>query len=302
MGFDRNYLKTEMISPNPELLAEICAGSSMQTPDKVRDVLGELVLPEPSEEKPYLYGCMVLSFDGKMGFQNNPEGTLISKMNTFDPKGADLDFWILNVCRTYADAVIFGTGTLRARMQKLWYAQIFDEELMGARKELGKKTDVPVSIIASVDGRDIPFEHATFSMNPAPVILTSLDGADYVMKNIGRACRVITEPEDLLCESDTVRILAAGKEQADTALLMPLLRKCGLKHVCVEAPSYIWLLIRGGYLDEYFLNYSGVYAGGSTAIGGFAPCTAEDHPHAALLSAGFTPGFVFTRQKVIRNA
>ncbi len=33
----------------------------------------------------YLYGCMVLSFDGKMGFPDDPEGTLISKENRFDP-------------------------------------------------------------------------------------------------------------------------------------------------------------------------------------------------------------------------
>ena len=299
MAFDAGYLKIKTVSPNPELLEAIRADAAFAAPEKVTGVMGKIIFPKAPDTRPYLYGCMVLSFDGKMGFADNPEGTLISKMNTFDRKGADLDFWILNVCRTCADGVIFGTGTLKARMEKLWYAQIFDPELLLARRELGKKTEVPVSLIISADGTDIPFEHATMGMTPAPVILTSLEGADYVRNHLDRTCRIITAPEDLLCESDEVRILAAGEKVADTEGLMALLRAGGLKHVCVEAPGYIWLLIRKGLLDEYFLNYSGVYAGGTTALGQGAPFETETHPHAAILTAGFTKGFVFTRQKIM---
>ena len=299
MGFSVEELHIEMISPSPALFEKVRGESLMKTPEKIKAVLGEIPLPEPSDEKPYLYGCMVLSFDGKMGFADDPEGTLISKMNLFDRKGADLDFWIMNVCRTFADGVIFGTGTLKARMHKLWYAQIFDPDLMEARRELGKKTEVPLSLIISGDGRDIPFEHATFSMDPAPLILTSLDGASYIKETLERPCRVITKPEDLLCVSSDIRILASGDKVADTDGLLALLRASGLKHVSVEAPGYIWLLIKKERLDEYFLNYSGVYAGGTTAPGCALPFGANDHPHAALLRAGFTEGFVFTRQKLI---
>ena len=299
MGFSVRELQIDPHYPSPALFEEIRARSAMATPEKIKAILGEVPLPEPSDKRPYLYGCMVLSFDGKMGFADDPEGTLISKMNLFDRKGADLDFWIMNVCRTFADGVIFGTGTLKARMHKLWYAQIFDPDLAEARRELGKKTAVPLSLIISGDGRDIPFEHATFSMDPAPLILTSLKGADYVRETLPRASRIITEPEDLLCESPEVRILASGEKMADTDGLLALLRASGLKHVSVEAPGYIWLLIKKERLDEYFLNYSGVYAGGSTAPGRALPFGANEHPHAALLMTGFTGGFVFTRQKLI---
>ena len=299
MGFSVRELQIDPHYPSPALFEEIRARSAMATPEKIKAILGEVPLPEPSDKRPYLYGCMVLSFDGKMGFADDPEGTLISKMNLFDRKGADLDFWIMNVCRTFADGVIFGTGTLKARMHKLWYAQIFDPDLMEARRELGKKTSVPLSLIISTDGHDIPFEHATFSMDPAPLILTSLKGASYIRETLDRPCRVITKPEDLLCESSQVRLIAAGDEIADTDALLALLRKSGLKHVSVEAPGYIWLLIKKERLDEYFLNYSGVYAGGTTAPGGALPFGANQHPHAALLAAGFTEGFVFTRQKLI---
>ena len=64
-----------------------------------------------------------------------------------------------------------GTGTLRARMSKLWYAEISDADLLEARKTLGKKSLIPPSIIASADGKDIPFEHPVFSMLPRIRIL-----------------------------------------------------------------------------------------------------------------------------------
>jgi len=108
MGFPVHY-------PNPELLSALTADSPMETPEKVKAVLGELKFPPAPADRPYLYGCMVLSFDGKMGFPDNPEGTLISKENRRDPIGGKTDFWIMNVCRAYADGVILGTGTLKAR-------------------------------------------------------------------------------------------------------------------------------------------------------------------------------------------
>ena len=301
MAFDVDFLKIDTFSPNPQLLKEVEERGTMKTPGKIKDIVGDIILPEPSEDKPYLFGCMVLSFDGKMGFDDDPEGTLISKENRFDAKGAKLDFWMMNVCRCYADGVIMCTGTLRVRMNKLWYAQIHDEDLLTARKELGKKTDVPLSIIASIDGKDVPFTHAIFSMENAPVIATSLAGADYIRKNINREFEIITEPTDLLTDSDRIRIVAAGEEIADTVSIMKLLRGCGLKHISVEAPGYIWTLIRDKVLDEYFLNYSGVMAGGNTALGTWGPATVAEHSHAALLKVGFTEGFVFTRQKLIYN-
>ena len=106
MGFTTDELKHATLFPNPEKAEKLVKSGAFTTPEKIKAVLGEFTFPEPGERRPYLYGCMVLSFDGKMGFSDNPEGTLISKQNRFDPRGAKTDFWILNVCRCYADAVI----------------------------------------------------------------------------------------------------------------------------------------------------------------------------------------------------
>ncbi len=300
MAFDAAQMHFPVFYPNPALLNALTADSSMKTPEKVRQVMGELVFPAPPENRPYLFGCMVLSFDGKMGFYDNPEGTLISKENRFDPIGGKTDFWIMNVCRAYADGVILGTGTLKARMHKLWYAQITDPDLAEARQALGKSTGEPLNLVVSIDGRDIPTGHPIFhQLTPKPLILTCMSGASYLKTAFDQPVQLVTQPQDLIGGRDVIQVVAAGADTPDTAALLALLRQSGLCYLSVEAPGYIWQLIREGLLDEYMLNYSGVMAGGDVAVGTWAGCTAERHPHAALLSVGCHPGFLFTRQKLL---
>lgn len=300
MAFDAQQMRFPTACPNPELLARLTQDSPLKTPEKVRQVMGELVFPAPPAQRPYLFGCMVLSFDGKMGFYDNPEGTLIAKENRFDPVGGITDFWILNVCRTYADGVILGTGTLRARMNKLWYAQISDPDLIQARQELGKAAPEPWNLVVSLDGTDVPVEHPIFhQLTPKPLILTSLEGARHLREAMGQPVRVVTRPWDLAAGSHVIQVVAAGEGRPDTIGLLGLLRASGLRYLSVEAPGYIWQLIREGLLDEYMLNYSGVMAGGDVAVGARAGFTAQHHPHAALLSVGFGKGFLFTRQKLM---
>jgi riboflavin biosynthesis pyrimidine reductase len=300
--FDAEKLQFDFFYPEPDLLKRLLSGAVMSTPGKVKAVMGDLVFPPPPSRRPYLYGCMVLSFDGKMGFSDNPEGHLISKENRYDGLGAAADFWIMNVCRCYADAVILGTGTLKVRPHTLWFAEISDPDLIKARAGLGKKTEQPLNIIASVDGRDVPLEAKILDMNPPPLIMTSESGAEYLAGALRRPCRIITAPFDSAFSagsSGPIRIIASGKQTPDTAGLLAILRQSGLEYVSVEAPGYIWHLIRESRLDEYFLNYSGVMAGGGYSAGTAAPFTTAAHPHAALLSLGFHKGFIYTRQKLI---
>ena len=268
------------------------------TPEKIRTVLGELRFPAPPEERPYLYGCMVLSFDGKMGFPDDPEGTLISKENRFDPVGAKTDFWIMQVCRTYADGVILGAGTLRARMHKMWCSEIADPDLIQVRPALGRTGEAPLALIPSVDGLDIPVEHAIFTRSEQPVILTSVQGAERLQSRLNRPSRVLSGPTDLRKGLEEVQIIAVGEQEPNTAGLLHFLRACGLEYVSVEAPGYLWHLISKGLLDEYMLNYSGVMAGGMTALGVNAGFTVKQHPHAEILSVGYHRGFLYTRQKL----
>lgn len=296
--FDAQQMHFPVVYPEEALLRELTAGRTCPTPEKVKAVLGELCFPAPPPTRPYLYGCMVLSFDGKMGFADDPEGTLISKENHHDPDGALADFWMMNVCRAYADAVILGCGTLRARLHKLWYASIADPELAAARPQLGKAGEEPLSVIVTADGRDLPLNAQILDRRPAPAILTSLPGAAYLQEALGRPCKLYAG-EDLREPQSEICILAAGGGPPDTPALLQMLRQGGVQHASVEAPGYIWHLISEGLLDEYLLNYSGVLAGGGQALGTAAPFTAKHHPHAALLALGYHRGFIFTRQKLL---
>lgn len=95
-----------------------------------------------------------------------------------------------------------------------------------------------------------------------------------------------------------MQIIAVGEQEPNTAGLLHFLRACGLEYVSVEAPGYLWHLISKGLLDEYMLNYSGVMAGGMTALGVNAGFTVKQHPHAEILSVGYHRGFLYTRQKL----
>ena len=292
-------MKFPVFYPNPELIEDMRRNRGIDPPQKVREVMGEMFFPAPLPERPYLYGCMVLSFDGKMGFMDNPEGHLISKGNAFDPIGAETDFWGWNVCRTYADAVIIGAGTLWARIDKPWSAQIVDEDLVAARSELGKKSAQPISMIATLDGEDVPLKHAILSMTPAPILLTSKKGARFLEKKLERSSVTFDSAFDPFSEEEQIKILAAGDERPDTAKLMRILRESGIGYVSVEAPGYIWNLIVEKMLDEYLLNYSGVMVGGTNIVGARSPFTSAEHPHVALLSVGYHNGFLYTRQKLL---
>ena len=299
MPFTSEELRFPVFYPNPDMLSEIRANCGIEPPEKVRAIMGDLVFPNAPPDRPYLYGCMVLSFDGKMGYTDNPEGHLISKANTFDPSGATADFWGWNVCRTYADAVILGCGTLWARIDKPWSAQIADPDLIEARKGLHKRTSDPLSMIATLDGTDVPLQHAILDMYPRPVILTSRKGARYLSEHLGRESRICEASCDLFEDDGVIKILCAGEERPDTPAILYMLRQSGIAYVSVEAPGYIWNLISECLLDEFLLNYSGVMVGGKHVMGANVPYTVENHPHAALLSVGYHKGFLYTRQKLL---
>lgn len=282
----------------PMILGERVSGENQYVPAKVRQVLGDFHFPSPPNDRPYLYGCMVLSLDGKMSFFDNPEGHLISACNTLDPDGGMTDFWIMNVCRAYADAVILGTGTLKARINKLWFAEISDPELCEARSSLGKSTEQPFNLIASVDGLDVPLEHPIFTLKTKPVILTSERGWYNIKEKNTLPVRLIDKASFDNLQFDTVGVIACGKDEVDTAMLLRFLRDCGLNMISVESPGYCWHLIEQEYLDEFFLNYSMVAVGGDLCLGKGHKFSTKNHPHSSLLYVGASRGFIYTRQKL----
>jgi riboflavin biosynthesis pyrimidine reductase len=302
MKQEKHLQKIKSESPDPE------------TPGKVKDVYGELYFPPAPVDRPYTFGSLVESSDGKIAFPNKPEGPLVAGKNFLDPWGGKADFWVLNMLRAYADCAIIGAKTLQAEPKGT--SHVFCEELAEARvKELGKKGISPWNCIVSFDGTDIPLQHAIFGYEEITVLIgTGPAGAEYLKKEMGDRVTVIGPfaDADAVSDDDAIQaqwdaaagkvvVFATGKgTNPDAAALLKCLRFLGVERAIIESPSYLWHLIGFGGMDEIFLNYSSVFVGGKIVLGGFSDFTTEAHPHGRFLQLGtHGEGFLFTRQQFV---
>ena len=310
----KDDLKIHMLYQDGPALASIQAdaGQSKTLPD-VEAYYTPLFFPKAPADRPYTVSSIVLSSDGKMAYRDNPAGPLIAKNNFLDPEGAAGDFWVLNVLRACADGVIAGANTLAKEPGTTFH--VYDEDLSRQRREALGKPRQPAGVVVSFDATDIPFDHTSFHVDPAEelkmLIATGPDGLDYIQKH-SPLKHVICGPfssRDEVDQADLPRldrdfdvvpvlVTGTGKEP-DGRLMLYMLRKMGLEQLCVESPSYCTYLLQENMLDEYFINYSMVFAGGTATPGAFLPFGHLDHPHAELLSLGIhRHNFLFTRQKI----
>jgi riboflavin biosynthesis pyrimidine reductase len=322
LRFDSGSIRIEPLFRAEEALAEISAGSPDKVPKKVCEVYGGLCFPPAPVNRPYTFASIVLSSDGKMAFGDDPKGPVIASANRLDPAGALADFWVLNMLRSYADAVIVGARTLQAEPEAA--AWVCCGELAHDRLAvMHKKSPHPLNVVVSFDGADIPLDHAIFNRDGlASMIATSEAGGVYLDKALGKRRRRIFGPyrdaaaiagsfggeapsglaEIRLAVEDpeVLPILLTGSGgQPDSELLLLALRLTGVERLCVEAPSYMWHLLNNRAMDEMFINYSMLFAGGSASLGMAAPFTSCVHPQAELLMMGIHQrNFIYTRQKL----
>ena len=316
MDFPTEQVRIENCFKDEALLSEIRAASPDSTIDKIQAVYGEMLFPPAPADRPYTFCSVVLSADGKMAFTNRSAGPLIAKQNYFDPDGALADFWMLNAMRVYSDGIILGAKTLQSEAHNT--SHIFDTEMAAQRVEQLGKSPCPMNIVVSFDATDIPFDHIIFDVdedeNFPVAIATSPEGGDYVgthfkkthyqigpYKSVGEINQEeIEKIKEKMDQETGIPVFLTGEEnRPDSKVLLYLLRKIGLERLLLESPSYNWHLMEEGMLDEYFINYSMVYAGGGITPGynrGFAH---DSHPHAKLLTVGtHKSSFIFTRQKI----
>lgn len=313
IDFDVKSISLETIFENEKQLKLINANSLIkQTPEKIKQAYGEFYFPAALPERPYTFASFVFSIDGKIGFEDNPIGPLISQKNKLDPQGGLIDFWFLNLLRTYSDVIILGAKTLQVEPEASGH--IFDLELERARvKDLHKTNRVPINLVVSLDATDIPFDHDIFKHPERKVwINTSPEGVNYLQENCPHAMLTITpkpnenyaEYKEKILTHDGIVVICTGKGNLTNAeILLSSLRKLGMQHVLIESPSYSWHLMQKGLLDEAFINYSGLFAGGPITFGLNQPFTAEDHPHTEFLKIAIhQSNFIYTRQKLIYNS
>lgn len=311
-------LKITKIYENTELLESIAAEASDKTSmSHVSEYYTTPVcFPAAPAKRPYVTSSIALSADGKMAFNDNKAGPLVAKNNYLDPDGALGDFWVLNLLRAYADGVVFAGNTMKNEPGVS--SHVYDVDLNRQRNEELGKIHHPVGVCISLDGTDIPFDHHSINVDPVDeykvVFGTSPDGGKYILEN-SPLKHVVYGPfnsmedvdnwevPELYCDYDVKPIIITGEgSMPNTEVFLYVLRKLGLENICIESPTYTSHLMRQGWLDEYFINYSMLYAGGVMTPGYSNPSSYLDHVHANLVSVGIhQSNFLFTRQKLVHG-
>lgn len=310
MHFPTEDIKISVVMKRDDILKEIEQKSKDLVPKKVLEVYGKIMMPPAPEDRPYTFGSIVLSSDGKMAYPDDPQGPLIAGKNLLDKEGGMADFWILNMLRAYSDATIIGARTLQAEPKGT--SHVFCAEMAEARvKEMGKKTDCPWNVIVSFDGTDIPLEHMIFDTDEIEVrIGTSPQGAEYLQQHMTKPHLIfgpykdITEVDitdiqaKMAAERNAIPIFATGEgNNPDSKILLYILRKLGIEKLCIESPSYMFHLLDNEAMDEMFINYSAVFVGGNITMGSYKSFSVNDHPHADIVMLGHhRSNFIFTRQ------
>ena len=277
-----------------------------------------VAFPKAPDDRPYIFCSIALSADGKMAYMDNKKGYLIAGTNIRDREGASLDFWCLNFLRAYADGLLIGANTLRNEPGVLNH--VVDRKLNEERKTVLGKTENPVNIIVSLDGTDVPWDHATFDVDPADrlklVIATSPAGWEYIRENCPKktkllgafqtkedadAAQMLPSLADLYADFDEYPVIVTGEgAEPDTKLFLYVLRKIFFLNDTATTEIYTAVLLKNACLDEHFTTYSMVYAGGTMSPGAIFPQECFNHAHADLLSLGIhNCNFLYSRQKLV---
>lgn len=286
------------------------------TCEKIEQVYGELTFPDLPEDRPYLYASFVHSLDGKICFEDAPEGPLIAQLNKMDPNGGAADFWVLNMLRCVSDGTM-GFGGPADIKEESETAKMFGVDLEGSGGLIDQDLEdcrlaanlhpVPWGIITSLDASEIGFNHPT--MNNHPLLPTIITTSPVGLKRIKSQCKaeyfVIDNPDQVPPQEDRkgMPVIITGEgAMPDAYNTMRILKKMGFNKILIEGPSYAHHLLQLGLLDEMFLNYSCIYVGGQALSLGMRgkSFTSKHHPHTEMLSIhSHSPHFFYMRHKLI---
>jgi len=285
--------------------------------EKTEAVYGPLRFPQVPTDRPYLYASMVTSLDGKIAFEDDPEGPLIAQMNKMDPNGGSADFWLLNMLRSVSDASMGSGGPTNikptSKSEKLFGVDleggghVYDQDLENDRIAAGMHF-MPWGIITSLDCSEIGFSHPT--MQNDPLVPTMITTSPNGLKRVKSQCKVPfyvmdspDNPSNILDRKLGIPVVVTGKDSMpDARMTMKILRELGFKRILIEGPTYCHHLIQLGMLDELFLNYSCIYVGGKALSLGMRcdSFTSCHHPHTEMLSIHtHGPHFFYLRHKMI---
>jgi riboflavin-specific deaminase-like protein len=183
------------------------------------------------EDRPFLYLNMVASADGRAAFEGRTEGL-----------GSAADTLLLTELRALADAVLLGTGTVRAE----GYGRLVRNPDRVARREAVGLPATPTAVLIS-RSFDIPWRAGLFKAADQPVIVyTSADAV----------------PPQVDAPLEVVRL-----EDPTPQAAMADLRSRGVRSLlCEGGPTLNSALLEAGVVDELFLTLSPMLTGEPDAL------------------------------------
>jgi riboflavin biosynthesis pyrimidine reductase len=181
-------------------------------------------------ERPFLYLNMVATVDGRAAIEGRARAL-----------GSEVDTLLLTELRALADAVLIGSGTLRAE----GYARLVANPERVARREAAGRAPTPVAVLIS-RGLDLPWDAGLFAAADQPVLVYT--GSD-------------AEPPDVAAPLELVRLPAPTPAAA-----LRDLRARGVRALlCEGGPRLNRALLTAGVVDELFLTVSPLLTGNAGA-------------------------------------
>ena len=178
-------------------------------------------------DRPFVYVAMIATVDGRAALDGRSAAL-----------GGEADLEMLLELRALADAVLIGTGTLRAE----GYARLVRSPERRARRQAAGLTEVPLAVLLT-RRFDVPWEAGLFQAAEQPVLICAGGGAG--------------EPPDVPAPVEVVRL-----EEPTLATLLAELRSRGVRSLLCEAgPTLHGALHAGGLVDELFLTVAPVLTG-----------------------------------------
>lgn len=298
MNFYYEQMKLTCLYKNPKLSNY----DSVFRSRKYQDVYGlPMVFSKSKSRRPYLYNSVVTSVDGKIAFPDAPEGPFISSKNRYAHQGANTDWWTLNALRASADAIMFGANTLNA--EKDATGHVYDTHLVDDRLYNGMSS-IPINIIPSLTGLDIPYDHKEFTCGLIPIIIyTTLEGSEVASKRLPDFTVIDLRNKNAPTSRKENLILICGvNSRIDNQIGMNFLYKIGIRRLLIESPTMTHIFIKEKLMDELFINTSGIYLGGQAlSIGANQKSfSTKDFPCTELLTLHMhSPHFLFSRYRLI---
>ncbi len=217
--------------------------------------------------RPYVIANFVETVDGVVSYAAKGQSGSQSAGGGAISGASEPDHMVMGLLRAHADAVIFGSGSLREDAGHVRIPAFVYPPFAGAyaelRRQLGKASPLPLNVVVSASG-DLPLDEPTFHTTDLHVVIaTTPAGAARLATRAlppGVEARVILPAEPMPAD------VSAGAPGVDPLATLDLLaREYGVRLALHEGgPRLLASYLAAGALDELFLTFAPQFAGRAT--------------------------------------